>query len=432
MGGVAGHLSHVHEDLDFTFGEIKSLLSDVASANIEAVEKLDGQNIFFKFFVDPESGELRTARNAGDVKKGGMTANKFVGTFKGHPAEAPFLNGFEAINRALSRVSPESLKKIFTGEDGNQRFVNAEIIYANHPNIINYSSDNIVMHNLQEFDDSGKAVDIQLKGGDFGQLVDKVTSAAAKDDSDSWGFYGPQIVNLRDITETGAHAKLVEKLDARGMSDSDTLADYVEKRLRDTVLKPLNLPADKVEDLVTRIVGIGQKKPLSELPAIGPIKKGLTKDMQKEVSKIGSKVKALKLVSILLRPIEDAISDFAIEVLRGMESFLVDDTDAEVKRMKDELNSSIAALQAVEGEDAEKIGDMLDKQLSKLGDIEDHVNSSMEGVIFENPPGSKKLYKLTGSFAMVNQIIGRARRLPSKDAQNENLIKSYVQAILMG
>ena len=51
MGGVAGHLSHVHEDLDLTFGEIKSLLSDVASAKIEAVEKLDGQNIFFKFFV---------------------------------------------------------------------------------------------------------------------------------------------------------------------------------------------------------------------------------------------------------------------------------------------------------------------------------------------------------------------------------------------
>ena len=94
MGGVAGHLSHVHENLDFTFGEIKSLLSDVASADIEVVEKFDGQNIFFKFFVDPESGELRTARNPGDVKKGGMTADAFVGMFKGHPAEAPFLNGF--------------------------------------------------------------------------------------------------------------------------------------------------------------------------------------------------------------------------------------------------------------------------------------------------------------------------------------------------
>ena len=89
MGGVAGHLSHVHEDLDLTFGEIKSLLSDVASANIEAVEKFDGQNIFFYFFVDPESGELRTARNPGDVKKGGMTADAFVGMFKGHQQKLP-------------------------------------------------------------------------------------------------------------------------------------------------------------------------------------------------------------------------------------------------------------------------------------------------------------------------------------------------------
>ena len=431
MGGVAGHLSHVHEDLDLTFGEIKSLLSDVASAKIEVVEKLDGQNIFFKFFVDPESGELKTARNVGDVKNGGMSEEAFMKMFMGHPAEAPFVNGFEAINRGLSRMDAATLKSIFTGEHG-QRFVNAEIIYTKHPNIINYSSDNIVMHNLQEFNENGDAIDIQLRGGDFGKLVNAVTSAAAKDDSESWGFYGPQIVKLRDINETGAHAELVTKLDALGMSDSDTLADYVEKRLRRSVLNPLNLSDEKSEDLVTRIVGIGQDKPLTELPPLGPIKKGLPKDVQKKVSSIASKVNAKKLISVLLGPVENIINDFAIEVLRGMESFLVDDTDAEVKRMKKELNSAIAKLQAVEGEEAEKIGALLDKQLPKLGDIEDRVNSSMEGVIFEHPPGSKKLYKLTGSFAMVNQIIGRARRLPDEEEQNENLLRSYVQSILMG
>ena len=40
MGGVAGHLSHLHENLDFTFGEIKSILQNVASANLEVVEKV--------------------------------------------------------------------------------------------------------------------------------------------------------------------------------------------------------------------------------------------------------------------------------------------------------------------------------------------------------------------------------------------------------
>ncbi len=47
MGGVAGHLSHMHETMDLTFGEIKSILQDVATARLDVLEKVDGQNIFF-------------------------------------------------------------------------------------------------------------------------------------------------------------------------------------------------------------------------------------------------------------------------------------------------------------------------------------------------------------------------------------------------
>ena len=49
MGGVAGHLSHIHENLDFTIGEIKEILRDVASADIDTIEKVDGQNLFFTY-----------------------------------------------------------------------------------------------------------------------------------------------------------------------------------------------------------------------------------------------------------------------------------------------------------------------------------------------------------------------------------------------
>ena len=51
MGGVAGHLNHIHENLDFTFGEIKSVLSDVASANIEAVDALLVNGCAFGFDI---------------------------------------------------------------------------------------------------------------------------------------------------------------------------------------------------------------------------------------------------------------------------------------------------------------------------------------------------------------------------------------------
>ena len=72
---------------------------------------------------------------------------------------------------------------------------------------------------------------------------------------------------------------------------------------------------------------------------------------------------------------------------------------------------------------------MLASQMEKLGDIE-NVASDMEGVVFEEPPGSGKLYKLTGSFAMANQIIGRARRMPKPDSKNEALVREYLRHVL--
>ena len=75
----------------------------------------------------------------------------------------------------------------------------------------------------------------------------------------------------------------------------------------------------------------------------------------------------------------------------------------------------------VNSDNSESISLMLDKQLSKLGKIE-NVASSLEGIVFEHPPGSKRLYKLTGAFAMVNQIIGQSRRIPKQT--NETLIRN--------
>ena len=66
-------------------------------------------------------------------------------------------------------------------------------------------------------------------------------------------------------------------------------------------------------------------------------------------------------------------------------------------------------------------------QMEKLGSV-DKLTSSMEGIVFEHPPGSKQLYKLTGAFAMLNQIVGRARRMPSQ--QSEALLRRYVRYVM--
>ena len=72
---------------------------------------------------------------------------------------------------------------------------------------------------------------------------------------------------------------------------------------------------------------------------------------------------------------------------------------------------------------------MLQKQLNKLGSSE-NISSSMEGIVFEYPPGSKALYKLTGAFAPLNQIIGASYRIPK--GQNESLVRNYVREFIGG
>ena len=94
MGALAGHLNHLQENLDFPLGELKSVLHEVIKGDMPVIEKFDGQNIFFAFKVDPQTGNVRTARNKGDLMKGGMTPAEFTAKWEGHPAQAAFMNGF--------------------------------------------------------------------------------------------------------------------------------------------------------------------------------------------------------------------------------------------------------------------------------------------------------------------------------------------------
>ena len=80
MGGAAGHMAHLHEDLDLTFNDLINILNQVATANIDVVEKVDGQNLFLT--VDT-LGEIRTARNSTDIKRGGMSTSDYAAKWKG-------------------------------------------------------------------------------------------------------------------------------------------------------------------------------------------------------------------------------------------------------------------------------------------------------------------------------------------------------------
>lgn len=421
MGGVAGHMMHISESMGLTFGEIKEMLRGVASAKTEAVEKVDGQNLFFTW--NESTGQLRTARNSGDVARGGMTPEEFAAKWKGHPAEDAFTQGFEAIEQAVASLSDKQRRSIF-GQSGN-RYVNAEIMFVDNPNMIQYDGNYIVVHNLQEFP-GGTVVD----SGEFQKLVSAIERLEVETSKGLWQLYGPQIVELEDISKGEHMARLEAALDSiSGGRDSMSLGELAAERMRMGPVSSLKMPEERKERLIRRIMGLVRGDDVKTLPDIKDLKKGLDPETQRAVSELATVANAKKVAANITADVAQAISDFAVEVLRGMQSFFVSDHDAAVQRMHGMLKDAISKIESYRGADAEKMGALLKKQMEKLGSVES-LTQSIEGIVFEYPPGSQQLYKLTGSFAMVNQIVGRAMRLKEAEQVAQRANESYSRTLL--
>ena len=195
MGGVAGHMAHLQEDLSLTFNELIKILSEVASGDIKPVEKVDGQNLFLT--VD-ELGMLKAARNKSDIKKGGMTPEEYASKWKGHPAENAFMQGFKAIQMSLDLVPPDAINEIF---ESGTRYINLEIMYPRNPNIILYGAAYVVLHNMKTYNEEGMVIEDPKDVGAFSKLAKALDGAQQTIEGELWTVYGPKLVQLKQIID---------------------------------------------------------------------------------------------------------------------------------------------------------------------------------------------------------------------------------------
>jgi hypothetical protein len=71
MGGLAGHISHLWEDVNLKFSSLLELYSQAQQGKLTATEKFDGLNLCFTASDDLKS--LVFARNKTDTKIGGVS-----------------------------------------------------------------------------------------------------------------------------------------------------------------------------------------------------------------------------------------------------------------------------------------------------------------------------------------------------------------------
>ena len=423
-GGAAGHMSHPFDDKDLTFADLKEMIrrSLAGELNVEkeVTEKLDGQNLMFSW----KDGKLVSARNQGHLKNAGANApdvTAFESIFSDRPENIrdAFVSAVKDLESAISKLSDAQKNKVF--KEG-ERFMNIEVMTPATQNVIPQNVDMLVFHGTQAYDSAGKPVSEDSDGNDItGELKDsaRMLSGMLKqinaDVQSRYSLNAPIVVELPKSKTFGdsfkKYSAMLDKLKKEfKLKDNDKVMKYHDAWWRNLLNKQQSklkeiFPAKVYEALIGRwayndksnkITTI--RMDLSEQPKL----KDWVNKFEKE--------DIVKQFETNMWPFQFIFLKLGAEVLQNVKGFVAaggsDDIakalDAHTKTLKAKKISSVESPEKFK-KDISKLFKNLDR-LTAIGGAK--VIAPSEGVVFQYKGGT---YKLTGTFAPINQIMGIMR-----------------------
>ena len=389
MGGVAKHMSHIWEDLDLTFGDIKEIFTKASDGTLEAFEKVDGIN---SHFTVGTGSSVKFARNSTDIKGGGINLKELKIRYYNHAAENQFTQGSAAVCEFLKETWwPLGFS--------SKNWVNCEIVFSPQPQTIKYSGNWIILHEAAAFDTKGHKTQISLDSH-FNKLVNSFGDTSVIHKDLEWNIRGPIRVQLQPTNGDGifceAEKGLSKILAASNLNWDSTLRDYVAVALKSGRISSLRIPEAKKQQIISLV--------LEEPGALRliDIKKGLPKNIAANLSQIAVKKNRGKLISEATTPIEFVVTRFGARILENCISELVEDPSGEAVRIWSEIETARSLIETtVDGYENAR-AQLLESYASKL-DAVDIPPVALEGIVFTH---QDKKYKMTGTFAIANQILG--------------------------
>jgi len=296
---------------------------------------------------------------------------------------------------SLSALSTQEKKNIF-GTNKN-RWYSAEIIYAENPNVVNYDCNALTLHSWPVKTVSADRVVVIEAPAAVTALVKNVEKMQKSVSQTSWRVSGPIVLKLKRLSDGSCLRESIEGINSAmlraGVTNANTLGDYLRSMLQENA-SDLMLSPKLTEMVVSRCMS----DPFS--PTLNDIKKLTEKEQYVAVKQFVDNCPAL--FKEHLRPIKHSINKLAIEMLESLQSSLVSDGEREVARIKHAVREKIDEVTALGDEQTTKL---LNEHLDNLQSI-DKINSPIEGVVFVY---KGCVYKFTGSFSAVNQILGLIR-----------------------
>ena len=402
-GGLGGHMAHFYENLSFTFEDLKNIVNDISSGNLEkVVEKTDGQNLW----VSWNNGVVVTARNKGDLRRGGMNFEDLAEKFKGRGALYDgFTNAYKALDKAFKMMHNEELQKVF-GNANN--WISIEVIYPEATNVIGYDKNTIILHNMVLFDDDGVPLEDDIVYPDIHPLLEELIEklgVVQKNLADGdWDVKGDVIQKINQAVDSEEIQKLHKQIDRVveqfDLTPQSTIGEYLTEYFDQVIVKSgINIDDENARGrMLDRIVtgnnsaiGANELKKMfaGDDEAIGKIKRLLN-----PVFINNSKKTALKqIMSVFI--------DVGEMVLKNIESGLISLPDEEAKRIGKMVADEERKIRGTN--DEAKIKALEDALYFIKGRV---MEKAIEGLVIK---WKGNTYKITGLFAPINQLLGILR-----------------------
>jgi len=414
-GGAGGHMNHPYDAYGLTFNDMKEIVSRALEGRLdieqEVTEKTDGQNIQ----VTWKNGEPGFARGVKTIRNP-MTTSEIIASFEekyqkivdesGVDAAEGYKSVVEAytetaadLTSALSKLSPRTLQSIFKN---GRVFANMEIIYPATKNIIAYETAVLQFHNLVEYDESGKVVQTDLTGG---TTLQKVIQDANAHLQKTFSFIPPNKMKLGQIEDfedkqNAFFAEIDSLRNQFGLKETDTVSEYHKAWWKNIIQEKADQLGyditDEIIELLTYRWAFGDKS-----TSITKIKKLIDNDQFAEwVSAFDKKdFKLYRKQNI--QPFESIFLRLGAVVLKNIKNYLAANPNAAVQDIKRSIANLTKQLQTSDNiETINKLETEL-KKIEQIGGFDTIV--PIEGIVFTYGGNT---YKLTGSFAPVNQILG--------------------------
>jgi hypothetical protein len=396
-GGAYGHMNHPFDvEMNLTFGDLKQIINGALNGNLElAREKTDGQALAVSWRDDRG---LIAARNKGHLKNSGEGALDISGVaskFQGRGGLTDAYNfAMTDLSKAISGLSKAQRDKIF--QQGSS-FMNLEVIYPTSVNVIPYGQPLLVFHGTMQYDVDGKAIgenqgSARILAGMIKQINQNV--------QDNYTIQGPPVMTLPKSKELSSKQSIflskLKKLQSEyGLSDTDGVADYHQAWWESWVEKnsPSTLDNKTKMGLVKRWAFMDKSfrldsKNISDVKVL---------DWAKKTDKQDHK----KLSKTNLRKFEDIFLGVGAEVLSFASSVLTVNPDSALRDMKKRLDKTIVDIKKSGNvKKIQKLKFELERLLA-IGGKQKIVPN--EGIVFVYKGNT---YKLTGTFAPLNQILG--------------------------